>query len=138
MNDQTQTEHPTEPRSRESIFASLDQQFLAFHARRRLVRRVAAGVSIVGLIAAIGVALLRTAQSDAIQTALTQSTALSPRVKGETPLEQYVLQAESQPEYATLRVSEVADAELASLLRSTEAHWFVAEIDGRLKAFPLE
>lgn len=107
----------------------LEHEFEAIHRRRRWNRRVARVSAVASLSCFAGIALLWNAgfwQGES-----------NPR----GPLAEYQNDPSAAinpaPVYSAIEVTDLSDDELRSLLVSTKADWFIAEIDGRPTAFPL-
>ena len=125
-------------RSSEMLRDQLELEFIAIHQRRQVARRIVRLSTFTTLVVVVAVGLLWSTSlltvrsnpaAQLAQAAVHVRLPVAP-TKGDP--------SRAPANYAAIKVIDLSDEELRSLLATTKAQWFVAEIDGKPTAFPLE
>lgn len=131
--------------SRREMRDRLEREFVALHMRRFRIRR-AVQVSAAMLVGLAAFGWIWNANLARRQTGLPGPPTHSVTANHVAPRTVDGSRASSDaaprnanigPSYQAIQVTDLSDDELRSLLVATHARWFVAEIDGRPTAFPL-
>ena len=134
---------PRAERTAKTLRGQLELEFVAIHQRRVHLRRVARMSAVASLIcvAAIGIWIAANYWPGGTNPSAQLAQAVNsnrPSANAVDNSQSHSPVATSGSNYSMLKVIDLSDEELRSLLASTKAQWFVAEIDGKPTAFPLE
>ncbi len=130
---------PRVERTAEMLREQLEQEFVAIHWRRTLSRRIARASAVATLVCLASVGLWWNAGFWPGRANPADQLVQNGRHDGSsTNGSESLTPANSTPTYSAISVTDLSDKELRSLLAATKAQWFVAEIDGKPTAFPLE
>jgi hypothetical protein len=154
--------HDSVPADRHAMRVTLTKQFMAYHQRRRWLRR--GGVAMVVIAATLGgtlvwhttfsgrvdsklegsrLALGSSATSSATAETAATATGVDTRSAAFESAHRDVQTFDGQgarkaidpAKYTSISVEVLSDEELEATLRETDSEWFVVEVEGKLQAF---